>query len=505
MKQFIITTLSFFILIFAASCNEEGTTTPTTAHSVAGYFITDEGTPISNAIVEATDGEGKLFSTSTTNEAGNFEVSNIPENTENSIVSFVKDGTIIKQLKLNTLIKMSSKSNKTDILLGGEYDYDAVFAVKVVDKGTSEPIENAYVRLFTSDKAKFEAITDATGYAYLPQIVPGRYSIYIEHKDYMPHSDAWLLVFPEGTDTLPYTIPLTPKDSLNTGTGGGKDTNICCNNTINVTVVYAETKLPFANCEVQFLSGYNGTLTTKKTNANGIAIFEEVCTGRYSIYVNDNGYTASEGGIVICDANVNILLPVIKQRDTINEKCCDNTLIIHYKDKNGNPINCGYGELIETNGTGYKVVAPISNGKAIFDSSLCNGGHSFTTTIKGCEVTYSTASLYVGFTCKETLERTITLQEVPETPCCRNSISIELLDSMSGGKTIIDNAEVEIQQWENGRKTFSQKARFVNGAYIAEGLCTGKYAIRIVTPDGYVKEYTFEVICDDHIKRTFYF
>ena len=505
--------LSFCIVafLFATACNDEGNVNPVSTNSVVGYFITDEGTPISDAIVEATDGEGNLFSTSITNDFGGFEVMNVPENTDNALVSFVKDGTIIKQIKLSTLLGIAKKTGKADIFLNGEYDYDAVFAVKVIDDETDEPIEDAYVCLSTSDKAKFEATTNAMGYAYLPQIVPGRYSIHIAHNDYKPLNEAALLLFPEGIDTFGFTFRLTLKSETDTSGGGNNnDSNYydssCCDNTIKVRVLQftnsdSANAVPFANCKVILTSVFNKGIIEKTTDNNGWVEFTDVCYGHHIISVLEDGYTGTELHYRVSCGETH------SGQIFVSKKCCDNVLIVNYKDKNGNPINCGTAQL---HSSGFYRTADVVNGTATF-KELCNDRtYYFTTTITGCNTEYNYAYLSlhntnITFNCKDTIIRDVILNEVlNDSACCNNSVDIFLWNSSQMGDTvIIEDADVEIQKWENNTKISSFKARFDKGVYTSGwGLCPGKYVIRIEAC-GIIKEDTFEVICNDHIKKAY--
>ena len=505
-KHTLLLALTFCIIALTSACNDEGNS-PVSTNSVVGCFIADDGTPISNAIVEATDGKGELFSTSTTNDLGSFEVKNVPENTDNAIVSFIKDGTVIKQIKLETLLKIAEKSGKADILLSEDYDYEAVFGVKVIDIDTDAPIGNATVRLSTSGNAMFEATTDSTGYAYLPQVVPGMYFIRIAHNYYKTLEKELLLLFPEGWDTVRFTFKLTAKDNNN----GGNDSNYydtCCNNTIKVRVVtYPDSSLPFPNKEITLMHGLK-QIQTKSTDNNGWVEFTNVCAGRYIIQCNDKVYEGSIQGSVYCN-DIQTLYMIVHK---IPKKCCDNVLIVHYKDQNGNPIkNCEYAILTCLENPSHQK-ADLVNGTAIF-KELCNDRTYMQTTVGGCDGYYfgslTPNNTGIKFDCKDTVEKTITLQRY-DTLCCRNSIKISVLDSVKSildttkSITPIQDADVEIQQWQNNTKVFSVKAKFLNGVYIAEGLCTGRYAIRIVAC-GKVKEDTFEVICDDHIYRAFLF
>ncbi|MCL2039314.1 MAG: carboxypeptidase-like regulatory domain-containing protein [Bacteroidetes bacterium] len=504
--------LTFCIVVFAFStaCNEEGNVNPESTNAVVGYFISEEGTPISDAIVEATDGDGNLFSSSTTNNLGSFEVTNIPEITENALVSFVKDGTIIKQIKLNTLLGIAKKSGKADVFLNEEYDYNAVFAIKVTDDSTLEVIEGAYVCLSTSENAKFEATTDATGYAYLPEIVPGRYSIYIAHNDYKPYNESLLLLFPEGMDTLKFTFPLTLKS--NTDTSGGNNDSLgyndtCCNNIIKIQVLQATNldssgAVPFANCKVTLMNVFKKEIIEKNTDYNGWVEFTDLCNGHYTINVSEDGYFMAGEFQHRVSCN-----DVIEGKIFVFKKCCDNVIIVHYKDKNGNPINCGKASLYAQGGFNKQV--DVINGTATFNE-LCNyAKYYFSTTINGCNIKYPAEKLTSGntddpgttFSCKDTLEWELTMLELYYgDTCCDGKIEMCLLTTSPNGDTlIIDDAQSQITFWKDGN-IHKIQPRFVNGLYIADGLCPGQYTVRIEY-NGVTKEEIFDVICNDYFKK----
>jgi hypothetical protein len=498
--------LSFFI-IFAVSCNdEEQPLNVVSNQSVSGYFITDEGTPISNAIVEATDGEGKLFSTSTTNELGSFEVNNIPANTDNAIVSFVKDGAVIKQLKLGTLVKIAKKGE--NVFLGGQYDYEAVFAVKVIDASSEESIENALVQLYTSDKAKFEANTNTDGYAYFPSIVPGRYHFYITHDDYKSYGESLLLLFPEGMDTVSFTFPLTrksntdPKDSTNTD-------SICCDNSIRLKVYIKTntgTTAPYVG-EIRVVNSFVSKEIRKTTDAHGYVEFTDLCSGRTFIEVVDDEYIGyidqynyDKNTILLgCGNYVEASMLVEKKPFT---KCCDNVLVIYYQDKNGDVITCDKATITDLKGSNsnYMKSSISGNGAAVF-SGLCNDKkHVYRTNVMCDDKSYESADISVEFNCTDTVVVTqkLKLIHAPQ-DSCNNAVRIILKDTAN--HKYIDDASGEIK---GGPNNVTIPLTFARGIVDIKDLCTGRYTIYISTECGFLKD-NLDVYINGFEEKVFYF
>jgi hypothetical protein len=303
-------------------------------------------------------------------------------------------------------------------------------------------------------------------------------------------------------DTVLFTFPLKLKNTDTTNWGDNDSTWIdtCCDNSIKVKVFTKSypsgTPVPFANGKVTLVNPAHKGQIEKTTDNNGWVEFTDVCAGRY--YIAIDGYDSDYGWITLyCDEHKTIEIVFEK----LPEKCCDNVLIVNYKDADGNSINCGTGKLYEANGIMRE--ANVINGKATF-TNLCNDRtYHFSTTVTGCDVYYYTSTLTpnntgIKFGCTDTVVKTVTLGEPSDVDsmCCNNGIELIITDEISD--VIIEGAVVMVIHDKTQAK---YPLSYTNGVYSTyRHLCPGKYTIRIEVC-GVVKEDTFEVICNDTIKK----
>ena len=207
MKKLSLWLLAILLTFFVANaCKDEQSPVAPKSDALEGYFYDAEGNALADVTVEVTDANLKVIATAITKPDGSFELTNLPTQTANSIVSFIKDEELLLQVTLNTLVKIAednatpSKSKKAEIFLGGDYDYDTAFSVIVVDINTQDPIEFATVVLATSKNAALTKTTDNTGTALFEEVVPGMYSLSISKTGYNTLHTNFLLMFPQGMD-----------------------------------------------------------------------------------------------------------------------------------------------------------------------------------------------------------------------------------------------------------------------------------------------------------------
>ncbi|MDR0926648.1 MAG: carboxypeptidase regulatory-like domain-containing protein [Ignavibacteria bacterium] len=293
MKRISFLLATILICIFVAACGEEQqATNPSLTSAIAGKFLTDNGQPLQNVTVEATDANGNLFSSDITDAAGNFTISNLPEDTRNSLLTFVSNGNVVKQLRLETFLTLTKNAKTPDIFLGGAYDNMINFKVVVVDKSTQEAIEGAEVMLYTSNKARFTGITDAEGATTIDSLVGGQYNIRITKYGYNTYELGFLLYVASGLDSL-YTFEATfeltsGKNSADPPDSTIKSDTLCCNSLVRIKVVDANGNL-LQNA--QTTTWINGVMRMVRTGVDGIAVWNDMCYGEHAFnisYVSNN-------------------------------------------------------------------------------------------------------------------------------------------------------------------------------------------------------------------------
>jgi hypothetical protein len=186
-------------------------------------------------------------------------------------------------------MKIAKTNSKADILQSGDYDYTAVFGVRVIDYETEEPIGDAIVRLSLSNTAAFEGTTDGTtGIAYLSEVMPGKYTIKITHPLYTTHTETMLLLFPEGYDTLKFDFPLVKKGVDTTRPNPDDSLRYGIRVIVRDCGIYTNPSPPVQNATIQLVTN-SGYKLVGITNNIGYVEFANVRNARYHIsLINDD-------------------------------------------------------------------------------------------------------------------------------------------------------------------------------------------------------------------------
>ena len=426
----IATIVSVFTLIFATACKEDQGIN-TTQQSIHGCFLAEDGTPISSALVEVTDAEGNIIYSGITENDGSFTIETIPQEAENSIVSFSKEGRILQLIRLETLIKRTESNKRGDVFLDEEFDYNATCLVKVIDKATREPIEGAIVQLGTSENAVMEFRTDGEGIAKLKVISYSFYYLFRISKDaYLTYSIGFGFLTAY-TDYRDYPFELEPK-FIPDGT---------TNNSVVVNLGHARKDclsmhpLGYRKIKIEGDNGYKDSAITggfRPTEENlGKVKFTGLKSGIYKVIFEAEAgdYERTEQEFQLAgDETKNIHLIALLKEDL----CSNNTLIINFKDENGNAISCGKGNAYMFSFSLPQTV-PISNDGSATITGINKGEHYFCINEVNCEEDLDKTYKYkddikdIVFDCNQTISVDVILEVKNDYSknCCDISWAIE--------------------------------------------------------------------------------
>lgn len=170
-------------------------------------------------------------------------------------------------------------------------------------------INGAVVKLWKNGQV-IKTVTIENGYpAKFLELCTGTYGVSINAEGYKEKEASYTFTC---TQTKEETLYLTKKDS-------------CCDNKVVINVKDSETGNVVANATVKLRK--SGTLLTYKvTGDNGQVVFENLCSGSYSIAIYRDGYQTKEYevGELICHQTKELSAPITK-----NAPC--NTASIKYK------------------------------------------------------------------------------------------------------------------------------------------------------------------------------
>ncbi|HOV92780.1 MAG TPA: carboxypeptidase regulatory-like domain-containing protein [Candidatus Kapabacteria bacterium] len=418
----------------------------------AGIVINENNEPIDGAVVIVTEND-EIICTDTTQVDGTFKLTNLPKEKGSLIIKVFHFKYQSYRGKLIDIINAKDFDNVIKIRLQNCNCCTGSFTFYVKDAPEGNPVIGANVKITFGNKPVDIQKTNEDGKVVFENLCEGDYSILIAKDGYQVIKDILHLGANQNVEKTYYF---------------GRDSIRCCAS-LKVLVRDDATKKALENAEVRLNSTNNNFSQTKKTDANGSVLFENVCEGDYWIRVALENYQLVERNLMIknCEAKViEVHLTKVAQRDT----CCDNRVTINLKNSGGELIN---GAMVKIWNNGKILQTKTSeNGKVIFDG-LCTGTYGISVSRDG----YKPIEWTVAVTCHQSLEFSKTLEYVPRDTFCDNKATLTTVDKDG---ELIKGATISI--WKDNHIIDSKIAE--NGTAIFNELCSGKYPV-IISKDGY--------------------
>lgn len=346
---------------------------------------------------------------------------------------------------------------------------------KVVDS-EAKAIENAVVSAVASAEGSSVEIitlfardtTDANG-NFLLRNVPADLSkvrIIIEHPDFNTFDESAKVIEDNNGNINDNTYRLERKDKED-----------CC----NVVYILAADKTknePIPHASIKITKD-NEIIREGTTDDRGLAVFRELCDGKYWIRLAAEGYKVIEKEFSVdnCDT-----LELVFNMQPIEDECCDGKIIIRPVDeKNNEPIN-GAKVLLWKNGKNI-AEAIVKNGVAYFEK-MCEGGYGVSIIAEG----YKPIEFELNLPCNETIEFSKKMMKSDD--CCKGVIKFIV---RNGEGQHLNGAKVTLWYGDNKYEEGTVK----DGKVIFDGLCEGKYGVGI-TLEGYEGiEFHVELACNE--------
>jgi len=495
----IFAVFAFVVLLVFAACNEKQINEPVHTGAVSGYFVTEDGNPISSATVEVTDADGKLVYSGITAKNGSFTIENIPQDAENSIVSFSKDSRVLQQLRLKTLMNITGISGKRgDVFLEEDYDYDATCFVKVIDRITQQPLENALIQLGTSPNAMMDFRTDSEGMATLKFISNAHYPfLHITKEGY----HIWVRRSNSLENTVTYTFELEQE-------------LITYKNTLQVRLVTLAYPILFRKIHITGANGFKDSAITfgpdvewnyQGASGLGVATFTGLDAGIYKVIFDPvaGDYEKAEIEVQVSGDEINFvnLITSIKQN-----LCSNNVLIVNLRDMKGNTINCGTAHLKSIIGKYYtdEPVAISSDGRVIF-TGISKGEDNYEINIDcidQADKTYKAQIRGVVFDCNETntVETTLVVDQDFSKNCCDIFFTVQVYNEFKPFMHPVPDQKMRI----TGPKDFSASVTTTMNGFTFNDLCNGKYTVTWEKDDGTEETQEINLKCGKWDNIIFY-
>jgi len=463
------------ISLFAISCQDNATQTEVNSKSDAsqyqGILTNENDEPIEGAIIFAED-NGQILCTDTTMTDGSFILVNLPKDKSNVTLQ----GSHFKfqnfKIKIQDLINakdfvkfLKIKMHYRDSCCG-----KLIFYVK--DSTSGEAVSGANVKVSYGNIPIEIKKTDDHGRVAFENMCQGEYSLLIAKDGYKVIKDDFQL---GQCDTLEKTYNFTRSDSVQ-----------CCAS-LKVIVRDNETKQAIENAEVRLNGKEKDFSEMKRTNADGITYFENICEGKYWIRVSRDHYKVVEEDMTFEDCESKVIEihmnKIIENTDT----CCNSKLTLKVLDSaNHSPIPSFKVTFWNGLKNSDKIIG--KDGKIVIEH-LCQGQYVFTVVSEH----YKGIEFRMDIGCNVSKEEIVYLSKNQADTCCNNKASI-ILKNENG--ELINGATVKLWQGNHNIRTKTSE----NGTVLFGELCTGKYGVS-VSREGYKPmEWDFTVTCEQSLE-----
>lgn len=293
--------------------------------------------------------------------------------------------------------------------------------------------------------------TDSNGQVSVTDLCPGDYVIRIGIDGYRVYE----AVFTINAECAPVELTAVLQE----------ESSGCCDGTLTVTV-RDETNAAVPGAQVRVWK--NGAIIhTTFTDANGVAVVNDLCQGKHGVDVLKTGMTPREFNFTIDE----LCNPVTKEVTMESLGCCSGVFSLVLRDTGGNPIP-GAKVVIKKGGTVIEDPVTNTNGEIVVDG-LCRGEYTYRIAKEGYSVVEGSFAINVNC---DPVTREAVMQG--SGVCCQGVFTLVVRD---GNGNPIPNAKVLIKK---GGTAIRDPRTNEQGRIITDGLCAGEY-VYIVTKEGF--------------------
>ena len=469
MNRIITMLLLGVVLLFAVSACNDSSTTPEESGSYSGILVDQSDAFVVDAQVTAYSGS-TIFSKDTTNEDGEFTLSNLPESLDAVMLKFEHPELKTFSESFTKHFTPNDHSGKKKVILGENDSCCGTIVVYVNDATTQAPVPNAEVRLNKHDHKIKMKRTDSNGKIIFEHVCPGDYWIRVANSSYNVVEQN---VGVADCDTVRKYIVLSPKEN---------NSDTCCHGTLTFQVLDSTSGQPLPGANVKLRK--NGQIEhTLIADANGFVHFTQICPGRYSVLYWKDGYNTAEYNF---EAKCNDTIAVSKK---LYAKCCNSFVKVKLFDKSNNlPLINATVKLWQNGAIVATQLTP--NGEAIF-TNVCEGKYAIDVIkdgFKGIEWALTVA-------CSDTLVYEKLIESKNSDTCCKGKVYVIVKDSTSGSPL----AGATVKLWLGG-SIKSTATTNPNGLAVFEGICPNAYGVSILK-DGYKgSEFQFTANCNSQLE-----
>ncbi|MCZ7554916.1 MAG: carboxypeptidase regulatory-like domain-containing protein [Bacteroidia bacterium] len=453
---------ALFLLTLVISCSDDAATPPQDTVSFAGTVRDGaNGTPMQGAeIVALRHDNGAEVARTVSDVDGSFTFPKVPRTALDVLVQ--KAGYSARRVEnVDPTEQLDPEHTGLNVRMApsSKECCDGVLTLTVTDANNAG-IPQAKVQIKKNGNLIDDPRTDANGVVVVDNLCPGNYSIRISRDGYRVYEAAF--VINESCEPVNHTAVLEAMQ-------------VCCTGVLTLTVKKAlGAGIPGAT--VHLWKG-GGIIATKSTDANGVAMFDSLCTGSYGINVEKQGYESRELTFTIGEN----CAPVEKFLVLEAPACCDGEFTMTVRDNNNNPIE-GAKVVVKKNGV-VKGEALTNASGVVVIGNLCEGGYTYRVSKEGWTV--REGEFAINSSC-DPVTRDVTMEQTQQV-CCSGVLTLTVKDvngnPIQGAKVLIKKNGVPI----------SDPLTNASGVITVDGLCAGEYTYRISKDGWQVIEGSFAI------------
>lgn len=288
--------------------------------SVSGTIQNQEGYAVPDAIVSVSSAQNKVVALDTTDLMGAFTLNGLPQDLAGLTLQVSHPDYQFNPTDLKTIVASNSGTN-FPITLGYHDSCCGTIVVQVSSGGTL--LHGATVTLSVSGHHVVSTYSNVHGEAIFHHVCEHDYTIDVSAHGY--HSGESTITMSHcDTDTVSIaleTVQSTPHDS-------------CCSGVLTVTAIDSATGHAIAGATIHI--AISGTTHSITADAHGIATFNHLCEGHYTIDVSSDPHYHSAEITESLGCNdteaVSIYLSPVSQHSS--DSCCTATLSLFVSDVN---------------------------------------------------------------------------------------------------------------------------------------------------------------------------
>lgn len=291
-------------------------------------------------------------------------------------------------------------------------------------------------------------------------------------------------VMKEGYKGIEFTVTMRCNDSqvvdnrrLSKETKPGEGDS-CCNGRLKVMLRDSTTNAAVNGAHVIVRKG-DKTIGDKET-AEGIAVFEKLCKGVYTIVIEKTGYVRVEKTIEIgCNEQKVLELKLKATGDAGQDTCCNGRLTIGVKDSTTNAAIANVTVKLWKAGTLIAMKTTSANGVVTFEK-LCTGSYGVVLIREG----YTSREFSVSIACNQNVEasRKLLATGGNNDSCCNAVFKYRTKDSAVADGGWQSGVTVTIKQNDVVIATGTTNA---DGNYGREAICGYKTYVVTFSKEGF--------------------